>query len=155
MPVQRRTAHKHRNLLAHAPERLHEEISNDYKDMIYAQTKQEIEAKRKAFTRKRRLKHKAVADSLEEAGDKLFTFTRFPPSQWKSIRTSNAIERCTRSSNGGSRRRPFYQVPKPPQCLFWALLASGQITMRKVDGWQSLADSLPIRSLTSPHDRIA
>jgi hypothetical protein len=22
--------------------------------------------------------------------------------------------------------------------LFWALLASGQITMRKVDGWQSL-----------------
>ena len=93
MPVQRRTAHKHRNLLAHAPERLHEEISNDYKDMIYAQTKQEIEAKRKAFTRKRRLKHKAVADSLEEAGDKLFTFTRFPPSQWKSIRTSNAIER--------------------------------------------------------------
>jgi hypothetical protein len=24
--------------------------------------------------------------------------------------------------------------------LFWALLASGQITMRKVDGWQSLAE---------------
>jgi hypothetical protein len=23
---------------------------------------------------------------------------------------------------------------------FWALLASGQITMRKVDGWQSLAE---------------
>ena len=23
--------------------------------------------------------------------------------------------------------------------LFWALLASGQITMRKVDGWHSLA----------------
>lgn len=25
------------------------------------------------------------------------------------------------------------------EMLFWALLASGQITMRKVDGWQSLA----------------
>jgi hypothetical protein len=24
----------------------------------------------------------AVADSLEEAGDRLFTFTRLPPSQW-------------------------------------------------------------------------
>lgn len=23
--------------------------------------------------------------------------------------------------------------------LFWALLASGQITMRKVDGWQTLS----------------
>ena len=28
---------------------------------------------------------------LEEAGDRLFTFTRFSPSHWKSIRT-NAIE---------------------------------------------------------------
>jgi hypothetical protein len=31
-------------LLAHAPERLHEELSNDYKDMIYAATKEEVEA---------------------------------------------------------------------------------------------------------------
>jgi hypothetical protein len=26
--------------------------------------------------------------------------------------------------------------------LFWALLASGQITMRKIDGWQSLGQAL-------------
>ncbi len=64
MPVQRCTVHKHRNLLAHAPDRLHEEISADYNDMIYADTKQEIEAKRKAFIRKWRLKCAAVADSL-------------------------------------------------------------------------------------------
>jgi putative transposase len=62
--------HKHRNLLAHAPDRLHEEISVDYKDMIYVGTKPEIETKRKAFIRKWRLKCKAVADSPEEAGDK-------------------------------------------------------------------------------------
>ena len=93
VPVQRCTVHKHRNLLAHAPDRLHEEISADYKDMIYADTKQEIEAKRKAFIRKWRLKCRAVADSLEEAGDKLFTFTRFPKSQWKSIRTSDEIDK--------------------------------------------------------------
>ena len=78
IPVQRCTVHKHRNLLAHAPDRLHDELSADYKDMIYLGTKQEIETKRKAFIRKWRLKCKAVADSLEEAGDKLFTFTRFP-----------------------------------------------------------------------------
>jgi transposase-like protein len=33
MPVQRCTVHKHRNLLAHAPDRLHDEISADYNDM--------------------------------------------------------------------------------------------------------------------------
>src|ERR1019366_3949768 len=61
MPVQRCTVHEHRNLLAHAPERPHEEISADYKDMIHAGTKQEIETKRKAFIRKWRLKCKAAA----------------------------------------------------------------------------------------------
>lgn len=47
--VQRCTVHKDRNLLAHAPEPLHEEISNDYRDMIYAETSDEIETRRKAF----------------------------------------------------------------------------------------------------------
>src|SRR5262249_12909223 len=49
VPVQRCTVHKHRNLLAHAPQRLHEEITADYNDMIYATTREEIEAPRKAF----------------------------------------------------------------------------------------------------------
>jgi len=40
-----------------------------------------------------RLKHRAVADSLEEAGNSLFAFAPLPPSQWKSARTTNAIER--------------------------------------------------------------
>jgi hypothetical protein len=130
MPVQRCTVHKHRNLLAHAPDRLHEEVSADYNDMIYADSKPQIEAKRKAFIRKWRLKCRVVADSLEEAGDKLFTFTRFPKSQWKSIRTSNAIERL--------HEETVLPAAETAAMLFWALLASGQITMRKVDGWQSL-----------------
>src|SRR4051795_4916689 len=88
-----RIVHKHRNLLAHAPDRLHEEISADYTDMIYAASAAEVAERRKAFLRKWRLKCQAVADSLEEAGDKLFTFTRLPPSQWKSARTTNAVER--------------------------------------------------------------
>jgi transposase-like protein len=138
MPVQRCTVHKHRNLLAHAPDRLHEEISADYTEMIYAGTKQAIEAKRKAFIRKWRLKCRAVADSLEEAGDKLFTFTRFPKGQWKSIRTSNAIERLHEELKRRIKTQTVLPSAETAAMLFWALLASGQITMRKVDGWRSL-----------------
>ena len=138
--VQRCTVHKHRNLLAHAPERLHEEISADYRDMIYAATKQEVAAKRKAFLRKWRLKCPAVAASLEEAGDNLFTFTRFPKSQWKSIRTSNAIERLHEEFKRRIKTQTLLPSAETAAMLFWALLASGQITMRKVDGWQSLSE---------------
>jgi putative transposase len=139
--MQRCTVHKHRNLLAHAPERLHEEITADYTDMIYAATRPEVEAKRKAFIRKWRLKCRAVADSLEEAGAQLFTFTLFPPSQWRSIRTTNAIERLHEEFKRRIKTQTVLPCAETAAMLFWALLASGQITMRKVDGWQSLAEN--------------
>jgi putative transposase len=137
--VQRCTVHKHRNLLAHAPERLHDEISADYTDMIYAGTPQEIETRRKSFIRKWRLKCRAVADSLEEAGDRLFTFTRLPPSQWKSARTTNAIERLHEEFKRRIKTQTVLPSAETAAMLFWALLASGQITLRKVDGWRTLA----------------
>jgi putative transposase len=143
--VQRCTVHKHRNLLAHAPERLHEELSADYNDMIYAATCEDIERRRKAFIRKWRLKHRAVADSLQEAGERLFTFTRLPPSQWRSARTTNAIERLHEEFKRRIKTQTVLPSADTAAMLFWALLASGQISMRKVDGWQTLA--------TKPIDR--
>jgi transposase-like protein len=151
LPIQRCTVHKHRNLLGHAPNHLHDELTEDYRDMIYAATAAEVENRRQAFLRKWRLKCRAVADSLGEAGDRLFTFTRLDPSQWKSARTTNAIERL----NEEFRRRIKTQTVLPcadtVPMLFWALLASGQINMRKVDGWQTLAQ--PIEPI--PLDRAA
>jgi len=151
VPVQRCTVHKHRNLLAHAPERLHEEITSDYNDMIYATTPEEIAARRKAFIRKWRLKHRAVADSLEEAGDRLFTFARLPPSQWRSLRTTNAIERLHEEFKRRIKTQTVLPSADTAAMMFWALLASGQINMRKVDGWQTLAT----RPIDQPIDLAA
>ena len=138
IPVQRCTVHKHRNLLAHAPKKMHEEIGNDYTDMIYAATPALVQAKRKAFLRKWKLKCRAVADSLEEAGENLFTYLRYPPTQWKSIRTTNAIERLHEEFKRRIKTQCVLPCADTACMLFWALLASGQITLRKVDGWQSL-----------------
>lgn len=140
VPVQRCTVHKHRNLFAHAPERLHDEITADYNDMIYAATREEIGARRKAFIRKWRLKHRAVADSLEEK-----PATACSPSHDCRRASGGARGQRTRSNDytkslsGGSKRRPCCPRRVTAAMLFWALLASGQINMRKVDGWQTLA----------------
>ena len=155
IPVQRCTVHKHRNLLAHALDRLHDELSADYKDRIYVGTKQEIETKRKAFIRKWRLKCKAVADSLEEAGDKLFTFTRFPKSQWKSIRTSNAIERLHEEFKRRIKTQTVCLPRKLPRCCSgpcW-LLARSRCARWTVG--KASPRGLPIKSLTLPHDQIS
>jgi transposase-like protein len=85
---------------------MHDDLTEDYRDMIYAKTPEEIATRQKAFLHllswfaskplpgsEWQLKCKSVADSLEEAGDKLFTFTSLPQSQWKSARTTNAPSR--------------------------------------------------------------
>ena len=147
VPTQRCTVHKHRNLLAHAPKRLHEEVSADYTDMIYATTPTEIEQRRRAFIRKWRLKCKAVADSLEEAGDQLFTFTRLPEGQWKSVRTTNAIERLHEEFKRRIKTQTVLPSAETAAMLFWALLAAGQIAMRKVDGWPTLSHKLAAKPI--------
>ena len=66
------------------------------------------------------------------------TFYRFPNSQWKSLRTTNAIERL----NGEFRRRVktqgFLPSAQAAELLLFGLIISGQIRMRRIDGWQDL-----------------
>ena len=138
VPVQRCTVHKERNLLAHAPKALHEEVKADYSDMMYANTAREALDKRRTFLKKWRLKCRGVADSLEEAGDRLFTFLRYPPSQWKSLRTTNAIERLHEEFKRRIKIQCVLPSAETACMLFWALLACGQINLRRVDGWDML-----------------
>ena len=67
------------------------------------------------------------------------SFTRLPSSQWRSARTSNAVERLHEEFKRRIKTQTVLPSPETAAMLFWALLASGQITMRKVDGWQTLA----------------
>ena len=108
--------------------------------MIYAETTKQVEAKRKAFLRKWRLRCPAVAASLEEAGGRLFAFLRLPPSQWKSARTTNAIERLHEEFKRRIKTQTVLPSAETAAMLFWALMASGQITMRKVNGWPTLGE---------------
>jgi len=120
--------------------------------MIYAETVAEIERRRMAFLRKWRLKCRAVADSLEEAGAPLFTFTRLSLGQWKSARTTNAIERLHAKFKRRIKMHAALPQADTVPMLFWALLASGQIVMRKVNGWETLDQPLDEQPLTSPHE---
>ena len=136
--IQRCTAHKLRNLQAKAPARLREELTEDYRRMIYADPVAAVEHERTRFTKKWQLRCPAVVESLQEAGDDLFTFLRFPPSQWKALRTTNALERI----NEEFRRRTKTQASLPGQdavlLLLFGLLRSGQVTLRALVGYQDM-----------------
>lgn len=147
LPIQRCTVHKHRNLLAHAPKRLHEELNADYRDMIYAPSAAQVQERRTAFLHKWRLKCRAVAASVAEAGERLFCFIRLHPALWKAVRTTNAIEQLNREFRRRIKTQTLLPCAETVPMLFWALLASGQIQMRKVDGWAHLAQTIQPLSL--------
>jgi transposase-like protein len=63
------------------------------------------------------------------------------PSHWKSARTTNAIDRLQEEFKRRSKTQPVLPTAETAAMLFWALLAAGQITMRKVDGWKTLPNS--------------
>jgi transposase-like protein len=65
-----------------------------------------------------------------------------PESQWKSARTTNAIERLHEEFKRRIKTQTVLPSAETAAMLFWALLASGQITMRKVDGWPTLSERL-------------
>ena len=139
LAIQRCTAHKLRNLEAKAPVRLREELVEDYRRMIYAETHTLVDQARVKFTKKWRLRCPAVVECLDEAGDDLFAFLRFPKTQWKALRTTNALERI----NGEFRRRTKTQASLPGQdavlLLLFGLLRSGHVKLRKIDGWEEMA----------------
>ncbi|MGH9779709.1 MAG: IS256 family transposase [Candidatus Acidiferrales bacterium] len=136
--VQRCTVHKLRNLERYAPRHALEEVKSDYHRIVYAES---VEQAKKAYgefvSKWKKLVPKVVA-SLDEAGEELLTFFRFPQSQWKSLRTTNAIERL----NGEFRRRVKTQSSLPDartaERLLFGLIFSGQIQMRRIDGWHDL-----------------
>ena len=80
--------------------------------------------------------------SLREGADELLTFFTFLKAQWKTLRTTNTIERLREDC----RRRVKTQGSLPSEdaavVLLFSLVASGQITLRRIDGWQKIATVL-------------
>jgi len=133
--IQRCTAHKLRNLQSKVPKRLQDELTDDYHRMIYADDAQSMQQQRHGFIKKWKSLCSTVVDSFNEAGDQLFTFAKFPRSQWKSLRTTNVLERL----NGEFRRRTKTQASLPSAdavlLILFGLLKSGQIRFPyKIDG---------------------
>ena len=86
-----------------------------------------------------------MVTSLREGGEELLTFFSFPKTQWKTLRPTNVIERL----HGEFRRRVKTQGSLPSEdaalILLFSLVVSGQIKLRRIDGWQEIAAVLSQR----------
>jgi transposase-like protein len=140
--VQRCCVHKLRNLERKAPKHALAEIRDDFHRIVYAANADAACTAYTAFERTWAKRCSGVVTSLREGGDELLTFFRFPKAQWKTLRTTNTIERLHEEF----RRRVKTQGSLPSDdaalVLLFSLVASGQIKLRRIDGWRKIATVL-------------
>jgi len=131
--VQRCCVHKLRNLERKA------EIRDDFHRVVYAANADAARAAYAAFERAWGKRCPGVVTSIREGGDELLTFFAFPKAQWKTLRTTNTIERLHEQF----RRRVKTQGSLPGEeaalSLLFGLVASGQLKLRRIDGWRRIS----------------
>jgi transposase-like protein len=147
--IQRCTVHKLRNLLTHAPRRLHDELRDDYHAIVFAEDGATARRAYLAFVKKWTKGCPGAVTSLEEAGAELLTFFRYPRSQWKSWRTTNSIERLNKEFRRRVKTQGSFPTTDAALVLLYGLVASGQICFRKLEGWQDLALAFTPPALTA------
>ena len=144
--VQRCCVHKLRNLERKAPKHVLAEIRNDFHGIVYAPNADAARAAYVTFERRWAKRCPGVVASLREGDQEILTFFAFPKAQWKTLRTTNVIERLHEEF----RRRVKTQGSLPSEdaavVLLFSLVASGQIKLRRIDGWQKITTVLsPLR----------
>ena len=137
LAIQRCTAHKLRNLEAKAPAPARR-ARGRLPAHDLCETRTAVDQARTRFTQE-------VATALSSgrgvpgrSGRRPLHLSALPKAQWKALRTTNALERI----NGEFRRRTKTQASLPSQdavlLLLFGLLRSGQVKLRKIDGWQEM-----------------
>ena len=147
--LQRCCVHKLRNLERKAPKHVLADIRDDFHRIVYAANGDAARSAYAAFERTWSKRCPGVVTSLREGGEELLTFFRFPKAQWKTLRTTNVIERLHEEF----RRRVKTQGSLPTEdaalILLFSLVMSGQIKLRRIDGWRKIA------AVLSQHTTVA
>jgi putative transposase len=143
LPIQRCTVHKLWNLLGHAPKSLQGEVKEDYDPIINAGNIETAKAAYAAFMRKWSRKAESVARSLDDGGMDLLTFMRFPEEQWRSLKTTNIVERLNLEFRRRTKTQGVFPTQSSVLVLLFGLVASGMVRMRKIGGYEKMEAGVP------------
>lgn len=81
-----------------------------------------------------------MARSLEDAGPGpgLLTFMSFPQAQWRSLKTTNIVERLNHEVRRRTKTQGVFLTQSLVLVLLFGLVASGMVRMRKIGGYETM-----------------
>lgn len=90
---QRCVRHKLENVLSYVPDKQRAQVEPELKAIFYQATRAQADQAAAAFCAKFRATYPSAVECLQRDLAACLTFYAFPEAHWKTIRTSNAIER--------------------------------------------------------------
>src|SRR5437868_14704623 len=90
---QRCVVHKMENVLSYVPQKQREQVEPELKALFYQKSRQEADQAVAAFVEKYQNIYPTAVACLQRDLDACLTFYSFPKEHWKTIRTTNVIER--------------------------------------------------------------
>jgi transposase-like protein len=90
---QRCVRHKLENVLSYVPDKQRAQVEPELKAIFYQATHAQADQAAAAFCAKFRATYPSAVECLQRDLEACLTFYAFPEAHWKTIRTSNAIER--------------------------------------------------------------
>lgn len=130
---QRCWVHKMRNVIDKVPTKVQEEIKEELRDIYNSKNRKEAESLLIDFRNKYYSKYPNAVISLEEGGNNLLTYFKYPKQHWKSIKTTNPIESCfstVRLRTNAARR---IRTRQSAVYLIFKILTESQKRWRKIN----------------------
>jgi transposase-like protein len=90
---QRCVKHKMDNILSYVPERQRETVGQELKAIFYQDTRAQADQLAAAFRLKYAAVYPTALECMTRDWDACLTFYTFPKTHWKTVRTTNVIER--------------------------------------------------------------
>lgn len=139
---QRCWVHKMRNILDKVPKKVHDEILSALRIIYYASSYREAQRLKREFVRRYGSLYPKAVRSLEEPSEALFSYFRFPPQHWKSIKTTNPIESIFATVRLRTRAARRLRSRVSTVCLVFQLLMHSEKRLNRLRSYKLVAETI-------------
>lgn len=139
---QRCWLHKMRNVLDKVPKKVHDEVLGELRRIYHAGSYEEARRLKQEFVRRYRSLYPKAVQSLEEAGEALFAYFRFPQRHWIHLKTTNPIESLFATVRIRTQAARRMRSRIGAICLVFQLLKTSEHRLRRIRAYNLVPDTI-------------
>ena len=131
--------HKVMNVLNKLPRKVQAQARRDLQDIVYAETREQAEARRDDFVRQCRAEgYRSAGETLVRDWDRMVTFYRFPKEHWKHLRTTNVVESLFAALRLRTDAAKRYKKVENATAVIWKMLLLAEQRFHRLDAPEKL-----------------